>query len=187
MNDPPMCLRNFSMSNVVGHSHSQLPGSNARLPTSAGRPATSSGRTSTEHTFALDDGSAVLRLWSSARSTRSHPTFHEKENIVGALEVRAGRLDSVHEIIATVHICFYRHLIILPRIAYLLLLDKFMDSWDGLTDSFTGYRTRHLRLSTRGRLHLPGRAPVLVLSPTGPFAPHVGRKQDAAFHVRWRT
>ena len=115
-----------STSHHRGLSHSQLPGSNARLPTSAGRPATSSGRTSTEHTFALDDGSAVLRLWSSARSTRSHPTFHEKENIVGALEVRAGRLDSVHEIIATVRICFYRRLIILPRIAYLLLLDEFM-------------------------------------------------------------
>ena len=122
-----------STSHHRGLSHSHLPGSNGRLATSAGRistsagrPATSSGRTSTEHTFALDDGSAVLRIWSSARSTRSHPTFHERENIVGALEVRAGRLDSVHEIIATVRICFYRRLIILPRIAYLLLLDEFM-------------------------------------------------------------
>ncbi|TRM64222.1 hypothetical protein BD626DRAFT_249145 [Schizophyllum amplum] len=83
-----------------------------RRPRTAAAPHTStshshphsltSTRAPTEHTIALDDGSVVLHLRSSARSAKSLPTYFEKESVVGALHVRAGRLEGVHGITATV-------------------------------------------------------------------------------------
>ena len=60
----------------------------------------------TEHVFQVTDGKSKpwikLTLRSSARSAKSLPTFFEKENINGQLEVEAERGDSIQAITATV-------------------------------------------------------------------------------------
>jgi hypothetical protein len=60
----------------------------------------------TEHVFELSEGKskpwAILTLNSSAKSSKSLPTFFERENITGKLEVIAERGDSIQAIIVTV-------------------------------------------------------------------------------------
>jgi hypothetical protein len=62
----------------------------------------------TEHVFQVADGKCKpwikLTLRSSARSAKSLPTFFEKENINGQLEVDAERGDSIQAITATVRL-----------------------------------------------------------------------------------
>lgn len=64
----------------------------------------------TEHVFELSEGKskpwAILTLNSSAKSSKSLPTFFEKENITGKLEVTAERGDSIQAI--TVTVCIAR-------------------------------------------------------------------------------
>ncbi|KAF8905074.1 hypothetical protein CPB84DRAFT_1894808 [Gymnopilus junonius] len=63
-------------------------------------------REPTEHVFQLADGKSrpwiTLKVYSSAKSPRSLPTFFEKENITGLLELEAERGDSIQAITATV-------------------------------------------------------------------------------------
>lgn len=63
-------------------------------------------REPTEHVFQTSEGKSkpwfTLKLRSSAKSSRSLPTFFEKENINGQLEVDAERGDSIQAITATV-------------------------------------------------------------------------------------
>lgn len=63
-------------------------------------------REPTEHVFQLADGKPkpwfTLRVFSSAKSSKSLPTFFEKENINGMLELDAQRGDSIQAITAIV-------------------------------------------------------------------------------------
>ena len=66
----------------------------------------SAPREPTEHVFQIADGKSkpwiTLTLRSSAKSSRSLPTFFEKENINGQLEVDAEKGDSIQAITAAV-------------------------------------------------------------------------------------
>ncbi|KAF7316680.1 hypothetical protein HMN09_00400900 [Mycena chlorophos] len=59
-----------------------------------------------EHTFPLFDGRgnpwATLTLRSSAKSTKSVPTFHEKEHINGSFELTAEKGDSIQSVTVTI-------------------------------------------------------------------------------------
>ncbi|KAF9524862.1 hypothetical protein CPB83DRAFT_773149 [Crepidotus variabilis] len=70
------------------------------------QPMHDSRREPTEHVFQVADGKSkpwiTLKLSSSAKSSKSLPTFFEKENINGQLEVDAERGDSIQAITATV-------------------------------------------------------------------------------------
>jgi hypothetical protein len=55
-----------------------------------------------EHIYKLNDGKVVLKIHSSAKSSKSLPTLFEKENINGQLTVDAERGDSIHAIYITV-------------------------------------------------------------------------------------
>ncbi|KAF9048581.1 hypothetical protein BJ165DRAFT_1526021 [Panaeolus papilionaceus] len=63
-------------------------------------------REPTEHVFQLSDGKSrpwlTLTVLSSAKSPKSLPTFFEKENITGRLEIQAERGDSIQAVAATV-------------------------------------------------------------------------------------
>ncbi|KAG6821318.1 hypothetical protein H0H93_000179 [Arthromyces matolae] len=62
-------------------------------------------REPTEHVYVLTDKNrpfVTLKLYSSAKSSSSLPTFFEKENINGVLEVNAERGDSISSITATI-------------------------------------------------------------------------------------
>lgn len=69
-------------------------------------------REATEHLFQVADGKSrpwiTLKVFSSAKSSRSLPTFFEKENINGQLELDAERGDSIQAITATVRRLFHR-------------------------------------------------------------------------------
>lgn len=88
----------------IVHSAGQVPSCDAEtLPryTSRARRATLAHplvrREPTEHVFQLVDGRrawAILKLHSSAKSAKSIPTFYEKENITGTLEIDAEKGDS---------------------------------------------------------------------------------------------
>lgn len=65
-------------------------------------------RAPTEHIYPLVDGRssgkpwATLKIFSSAKSSKSLPTFFEKENINGSFELHAERGDSIQAVTATV-------------------------------------------------------------------------------------
>jgi len=59
----------------------------------------------TEHVYLLTEKNrpwVILKLYSSAKSSKSLPTFFEKENINGTLEINADRGDSIQSISAIV-------------------------------------------------------------------------------------
>lgn len=63
-------------------------------------------RDPTEHVYPLLDGKAkpwaTLKVYSSAKSPKSLPTFFEKEHINCSVEINADKGDSIHAISATV-------------------------------------------------------------------------------------
>ncbi|KJA16442.1 hypothetical protein HYPSUDRAFT_147727 [Hypholoma sublateritium FD-334 SS-4] len=63
-------------------------------------------RDPTEHVFQAADGKSkpwiTLRVFSSAKSSKSLPTFFEKENVNGKLEIDAERGDSIQAVTAVV-------------------------------------------------------------------------------------
>lgn len=62
-------------------------------------------REPTEHLYLLTEKNrpwVTLKLYSSAKSSKSLPTFFEKENINGSLEINADKGDSIQSITATV-------------------------------------------------------------------------------------
>ncbi|GLB40290.1 hypothetical protein LshimejAT787_0801610 [Lyophyllum shimeji] len=62
-------------------------------------------REPTEHVYLLTEKNrpwVTLQLYSSAKSSKSLPTFFEKENITGTLEINADKGDSIQCITATV-------------------------------------------------------------------------------------
>ena len=65
----------------------------------------------TEHLFHVLNGKGkpwiTLKVYSSARSSKSLPTFFEKENINGLLELDAEKGDSIQVITATVCILIF--------------------------------------------------------------------------------
>lgn len=71
-------------------------------------------REPTEHVFQLSDGKpkpwVTLKIYSSAKSSKSLPTFFEKEDITGQVELDAERGDSIQAVTAVV--CFF--VVILP-------------------------------------------------------------------------
>lgn len=56
-------------------------------------------REPTEHVYKINDGKVVLKINSSAKSSKALPTFFEKENITGQLEIAAGKGDSIQSIV----------------------------------------------------------------------------------------
>ncbi|KAF9453506.1 hypothetical protein P691DRAFT_755560 [Macrolepiota fuliginosa MF-IS2] len=62
------------------------------------QPGQVAPREPTEHIYQINDGKILLKINSSAKSSKSLPTFFEKENITGQLEVVAERGDSIHSI-----------------------------------------------------------------------------------------
>ena len=87
------------------------PSSDAQLPSYTRRtvPQVDLPRPATEHLFHVFNGKGkpwiTLKVYSSAKSSRSLPTFFEKEAINGLLEVDAEKGDSIQAITATV--CFF--------------------------------------------------------------------------------
>jgi hypothetical protein len=73
-------------------------------------------REPTEHIYKLNDGKVVLKIHSSAKSSKSLPTFFEKENINGQLTIDAGKGDSIHAINITVR----GHELLRPQLFLLL-------------------------------------------------------------------
>ncbi|TFK40191.1 hypothetical protein BDQ12DRAFT_628002 [Crucibulum laeve] len=63
-------------------------------------------RESTEHVYHVADGKSrpgiTLKVYSSAKSSKSLPTFFEKENINGQLEIHAEKGDSIQAITAII-------------------------------------------------------------------------------------
>lgn len=63
-------------------------------------------REPTEHVYPLTEGRnrpwATLKIYSSAKSTKSLPTFFEKEPVNASLEIHAEKSESIHQITATV-------------------------------------------------------------------------------------
>jgi len=63
-------------------------------------------REPTEHVCQLTEGKnrpwATLKIYSSAKSTKSLPTFFEKEPVNATLEIHAEKSESIHQITATV-------------------------------------------------------------------------------------
>ncbi|TFK27772.1 hypothetical protein FA15DRAFT_685673 [Coprinopsis marcescibilis] len=104
VSSPPPCYRRFSSRpGQVPLSGSELPAySRRRHSISPPQPH----REPTEHTFELLDGKnkpwITLKLFSSAKSSKSLPTFFEKEKITGKLELTAERGDSIQAITAIV-------------------------------------------------------------------------------------
>lgn len=71
------------------------------------QPVQVAPREPTEHVYQINDGKVALRIYSSAKSSKSLPTFFEKENITGQLEIAAERGDSIHAIFITVRYCAF--------------------------------------------------------------------------------
>jgi hypothetical protein len=64
-------------------------------------------REPTEHVYLLTEKNrpwVTLKLYSSAKSSKSLPTFFEKERINGSLEINADRGDSIHSVTAVVRL-----------------------------------------------------------------------------------
>ncbi|KAF5342240.1 hypothetical protein D9611_001661 [Ephemerocybe angulata] len=99
---PPQYHR-FSRPGPEPMSGSELPAYSRRQNTH--RPQPIVRREPTEHTFVLTEGKSspwiTLKLRSSAKSSKSLPTYFEKETITGQLEVNAERGDSIQAITAT--------------------------------------------------------------------------------------
>ncbi|EKM78643.1 hypothetical protein AGABI1DRAFT_59597 [Agaricus bisporus var. burnettii JB137-S8] len=66
------------------------------------QPVQVAPREPTEHTYQINDGKVVLKIHSSAKSSKSLPTFFEKENIRGQLTIDAEKGDSIHAIYITI-------------------------------------------------------------------------------------
>ena len=88
--------------------HGPAPSSDSELPSYTRRtvPQVDVPRSATEHLFHVLNGKGkpwiTLKVYSSAKSSRSLPTFFEKETINGLLEVDAEKGDSIQAITATV-------------------------------------------------------------------------------------
>ncbi|KAH9481700.1 hypothetical protein JR316_0006227 [Psilocybe cubensis] len=102
---PPRYRRFSSRPGPAPISGTELPPSYTRRNTLT-QPINLHHRDPTEHVFELADGKArpwiTLKVYSSAKSAKSLPTFFEKENITGMLELHAERGDSIQAITATV-------------------------------------------------------------------------------------
>lgn len=89
------------------------PSSDSELPSYTRHtvPQVDVPRPATEHLFQVLNGKGkpwiTLKVYSSARSSRSLPTFFEKESINGLLEVDAEKGDSIQAITATVFFLFF--------------------------------------------------------------------------------
>jgi hypothetical protein len=84
---------------------SELPPSYSRRDATYGQ-SSSPRREPTEHVFELLEGKskpwATLKVYSSAKSSKSLPTFFEKESITGLLELTVEKGDGIQAITATV-------------------------------------------------------------------------------------
>ncbi|KAF8150704.1 hypothetical protein B0H34DRAFT_149037 [Crassisporium funariophilum] len=102
---PPRYRRFSSRPGPAPSSGSELP-AYTRRNTLTQPLAVDLRREPTEHIFQVADGKSkpwiTLKVYSSAKSSRSLPTFFEKENITGRLELDAERGDSIQAITATV-------------------------------------------------------------------------------------
>ena len=101
----PPCYRRSSRHGPVPSSESELPSYTRRTVPQADVP-----RPATEHLFHVYNGKGkpwiTLKVYSSAKSSKSLPTFFEKETINGLLEVDAEKGDSIQAIAATVCVSF---------------------------------------------------------------------------------
>ena len=101
----PPCYRRYSRHGPAPLSDSELPSYTRRTVPQVDIP-----RPATEHLFHVLNGRGkpwiTLKVYSSAKSSRSLPTFFEKETINGILEVDAEKGDSIQAITATVCVFF---------------------------------------------------------------------------------
>ena len=101
---PP--YRRFSRHGPAPSSDSELPSYTRRAVRQVDVP-----RPATEHLFQVSNGKGkpwiTLKVYSSAKSAKSLPTFFEKETINGLLEVDAEKGDSIQAITATVCVFFF--------------------------------------------------------------------------------
>lgn len=105
MDVSPPSYRRFSSvrPGLVPENVDELPPYTRRTAALPNEPAIRRGPT--EHIFFLTEKNknlATLRLYSSAKSSKSLPTFFEKENINGILEIDAEKGDSIQSITAVV-------------------------------------------------------------------------------------
>lgn len=109
LSPPP--YRQLSRQGQASHSGSELPRYTRR--NTLVHPV--APRDPTQHVFSLSDGRArpwlVLRVASSAKSTKTLPIFYEKENINATLELHAEKGDSsIQSVMAMVRL--YRNLLV---------------------------------------------------------------------------
>ena len=98
---PPRYRRHSSRHGLAPSSGSELPSYTRHTSTEGDH-----SRQATEHLFHVLNGKGkpwiTLKLYSSAKSSKSLPTFFEKEKINGLLELDAEKGDSIQAITATV-------------------------------------------------------------------------------------
>jgi len=99
---PPCYRRYSSRPGLAPSSGSELPSYTRRSTVAQVVPS----RQATEHLFHVFNAKGkpwiTLKVYSSAKSSKSLPTFFEKENIHGLLELDAEKGDSIQAITATV-------------------------------------------------------------------------------------
>lgn len=102
---PPRYRRFSRPSEMLPQPGAELPPYSRRTNTLA-RPVAAPRQPPTEHLYQLLDGKgkpwASLKVLSSAKSSKSLPTFFEKENINGTLELNVGKGESIQAITAIV-------------------------------------------------------------------------------------
>lgn len=100
----PPRYRRFSRPGEMPQPGAELPAYSRRRNTLA-QPAVAP-REPTEHVYQLMDGRskpwAVLKVFSSAKSSKSLPTFFERENVNCILELDVAKGESIQAITATV-------------------------------------------------------------------------------------
>jgi len=101
----PPCYRRYPRHGPAPLSDSELPSYTRRTA-----PQVDVTRPATEHLFQVFNGKGkpwiTLKVYSSAKSSKSLPTFFDKESINGLLEVDAEKGDSIQAITATVCVFF---------------------------------------------------------------------------------
>lgn len=98
---PPRYRRSSTRPGQVPQSGNELPAYTRR--NTLAQPLVR--REPTEHVYLLTEKNrawVTLKIQSSAKSNKSLPTFFEKENVNGSLEINADKGDSIHSITATV-------------------------------------------------------------------------------------
>ncbi|KAJ3564409.1 hypothetical protein NP233_g8319 [Leucocoprinus birnbaumii] len=98
----PPSYRRYSTRHGQAPASNELPPYSRRTRHSLAQPVQVARREPTEHVYKINDGKIVLKINSSAKSSKALPTFFEKEHITGQLEIAAGKGDSIQSIVITI-------------------------------------------------------------------------------------